>query len=167
MGVSTQGFGSLCHWLINAINILTGNFDEAGGAMFTAPAFDISQRQKAETFLIAGNRAFANLPEFMGELPVAALAEEIETDGDGQIKALVTSCGNPVLSTPNGSRLNRALEKLEFMVSIDIYINETTRNASNYFAARDRNRNVALRRDFQSVRRSQHSKIFSIAFSEK
>ena len=69
------------------------------------------------------------LPEFMGELPVAALAEEIETGGEGQIKALFTSCGNPVLSTPNGARLDNALEKLEFMVSIDIYINETTRNA--------------------------------------
>jgi anaerobic selenocysteine-containing dehydrogenase len=69
------------------------------------------------------------LPEFMGELPVAAMAEEMLTDGEGQIKALITSCGNPVLSTPNGGQLDSALEKLEFMVSIDFYINETTRHA--------------------------------------
>jgi anaerobic selenocysteine-containing dehydrogenase len=66
----------------------------------------------------------------MSELPVAALAEEILTDGEGQIKALVTSCGNPVLSTPNGSQLDKALQNLEFMVSIDFYLNETTRHAS-------------------------------------
>ncbi|MEO6588109.1 MAG: molybdopterin-dependent oxidoreductase [Pyrinomonadaceae bacterium] len=130
IGVSTQGFGSLCHWLINSINILTGNFDEGGGAMFTAPAFDIVAASKGGNIFNRWQSRVRNLPEFMGELPVAVLAEEIETGGEGQIKALITSCGNPVLSTPNGARLNRALEKLEFMVSIDIYINETTRNAN-------------------------------------
>ena len=130
IGVSTQSFGSLCHWLINSINILTGNFDRAGGAMFTAPAFDILQASKGGNIFNRWQSRVRNLPEFMGELPVAALSEEIETDGDGQIKALVTSCGNPVLSTPNGARLDRALENLEFMVSIDIYINETTRHAN-------------------------------------
>ena len=130
IGVSTQVFGSLCHWLINSINILTGNFDRAGGAMFTAPAFDILQASKGGNIFNRWQSRVRNLPEFMGELPVAALSEEIETDGDGQIKALITSCGNPVLSTPNGARLDRALENLEFMVSIDIYINETTRHAN-------------------------------------
>lgn len=130
IGVSTQSFGSLCHWLINAINILTGNFDESGGAMFTAPAFDILHTSKGGNLFNRWQSRVRKFPEFMSELPVAALAEEIETDGEGQIKALITSCGNPVLSTPNGARLSRALEKLEFMVSIDIYINETTRHAS-------------------------------------
>lgn len=130
IGVSTQSFGSLCHWLINSINILTGNFDESGGAMFTAPAFDILPTSKGGNIFNRWQSRVRKLPEFMGELPVAALAEEIETGGEGQIKALITSCGNPVLSTPNGARLARALEKLEFMVSIDIYINETTRHAN-------------------------------------
>lgn len=129
IGVSTQSFGSLCHWLINAINILTGNFDEIGGAMFTAPAFDILQTSKGGNLFNRWQSRVRKFPEFMSELPVAALAEEIETEGEGQIKALITSCGNPVLSTPNGARLSRALEKLDFMVSIDIYINETTRHA--------------------------------------
>ncbi|CAN5631134.1 molybdopterin oxidoreductase family protein [soil metagenome] len=129
IGVSTQTFGSLCHWLINSINILTGNFDRAGGAMFTAPAFAILQASRGGEIFNRWQSRVRNLPEFMGELPVAALSEEIETDGEGQIKALITSYGNPVLSTPNGARLDRALEKLEFMVSIDIYINETTRRA--------------------------------------
>jgi anaerobic selenocysteine-containing dehydrogenase len=129
MGVSIQKFGSLCQWLINAINILTGNFDRAGGAMFTAPAFDILAASKGTNIFNRWQSRVRYLPEFMGELPVAALAEEILTGGEGQIKALITSCGNPVLSTPNGGQLEKALGDLEFMVSIDIYINETTSKA--------------------------------------
>jgi len=130
MGVSVQKFGGLCQWLINAINILTGNFDRQGGAMFPAPAFDLLQASKGGEIFNRWQSRVRKLPEFMGELPVSALAEEILTEGEGQIKALVTSCGNPVLSTPNGSQLDKALEKLEFMVSIDFYINETTRHAN-------------------------------------
>lgn len=129
IGISTQKFGNLCHWLVNSINILTGNFDRAGGAMFTAPAFDIVANTKSENIFNRWQSRVRKLPEFMNELPVAALSEEIEMEGEGQIKALFTSCGNPVLSTPNGSRLDKALEKLDFMVSLDIYINETTRHA--------------------------------------
>lgn len=129
IGLSTQKFGGLCQWLINAINILTGNFDRGGGSMFTAPAFDLVQTSKGGDIHNRWQSRVRKLPEFMGELPVAALAEEILTEGEGQIKALITSCGNPVLSTPNGGQLDKALEKLEFMVSIDFYINETTRHA--------------------------------------
>jgi anaerobic selenocysteine-containing dehydrogenase len=129
MGVSTQKFGSLCQWLIYAINILTGNFDRAGGMMFTAPAFDLVALSKGGEHWNRWQSRVRSLPEFMGELPVSVLAEEIMTPGDGQVKAFVTSCGNPVLSTPNGGQLERALQQLDFMVSIDIYINETTRNA--------------------------------------
>lgn len=130
IGVSVQKFGGLCQWLINAINILTGNFDRQGGAMFTSPAFDLLQVSKGGEIFNRWQSRVRKLPEFMGELPVSALAEEILTEDDGQIKALITSCGNPILSTPNGSQLDKALEKLEFMVSIDFYINETTRHAS-------------------------------------
>lgn len=131
MGVSVQRFGGLCHWLINAINIITGNFDRAGGAMFTTPAFDLLQTAKpGENVYGRWRSRVRGLAEFMGELPVATLADEIETEGEGRVRALVTSCGNPVLSTPNGARLERALEGLELMISIDIFINETTRHAS-------------------------------------
>ena len=129
IGLSTQPFGGLCQWLINAINILTGNFDREGGAMFTAPAFDLLMAAKGGDIHGRWKSRVRGLKEFMGELPVAAMAEEMLTEGDGQIKALVTSCGNPVLSTPNGRQLDAALEKLDFMVSIDFYINETTRHA--------------------------------------
>lgn len=129
IGLSTQKFGGLCQWLINAINILTGNFDRPGGAMFTSPAFDLPQTSKVGDIHNRWQSRVRKLPEFMGELPVAALAEEIETEGEGQVKALITSCGNPVLSTPNGGRLDRALGKLVFMVAIDFYVNETTRHA--------------------------------------
>ncbi|HMS43364.1 MAG TPA: molybdopterin dinucleotide binding domain-containing protein, partial [Pyrinomonadaceae bacterium] len=130
IGVSTQKFGGICQWLINAINILTANFDRKGGAMFTAPAFDVLQVEKSANIYNRWQSRARKLPEFMGELPVATLAEEILTEGEGQIKALITSCGNPVLSTPNGKQLENALEKLDFMVSIDIYVNETTRHAN-------------------------------------
>jgi anaerobic selenocysteine-containing dehydrogenase len=132
IGLSTQEFGGVCQWLINVLNIVTGNLDRPGGAMFTLPAFDPVSAPES----VAPRGSFARwhsrvrkLPEFGGELPVAALAEEILTEGDGQIKALVTLAGNPVLSTPNGRVLDRALASLEFMVSIDFYINETTRHA--------------------------------------
>lgn len=130
IGLSTQKFGGLCQWLINAINILTGNFDRPGGAMFTSPAFDLLQTSKGGNIHNRWQSRVRGLPEFMGELPVAALAEEMLTPGEGQIKALVTSCGNPVLSTPNGGQLDKALEGLEFMVAIDFYVNETTRHAN-------------------------------------
>ena len=132
IGVSTQEFGAVCQWLINVLNIVTGNSDRAGGAMFTRPAFDPLAAPQS----LAPRGSFARwhsrvrkLPEFSGELPVVTLAEEILTEGPGQVKALVTSAGNPVLSTPNGHQLDRALAGLEFMVSIDPYINETTRHA--------------------------------------
>ena len=97
--------------------------------MFTAPAFDLLQMSKGGNIHGRWQSRVRNLSEFMGELPVSALAEEILTEGEGQIRALVTSCGNPVLSTPNGGQLDRALDGIEFMVSIDFYINETTRHA--------------------------------------
>ena len=104
IGVSTQEFGGVCQWLINVLNLVTGNLDRPGGAMFTLPAFDPITAPES----LAPRGSFARwhsrvrqLPEFAGELPVAALAEEILTAGPGQIKAVVTSAGNPVLSTPN------------------------------------------------------------------
>ncbi|PRX47837.1 anaerobic selenocysteine-containing dehydrogenase [Prauserella shujinwangii] len=132
VGACTQEFGGLTAWLIVVVNALTGHLDEPGGSMFTTPAIDA-----VPLATVSGNRGsfgsyrsrVRGLPEFGGELPVAALAEEIETPGTGQIRALITSAGNPVLSTPNGARLERALDGLDFMVSIDPYLNETTRHA--------------------------------------
>jgi anaerobic selenocysteine-containing dehydrogenase len=130
VGVSTQAFGGVCQWLINVINIITGNFDKAGGAMFTSPAFDILAQAKHDTRFNRWQSRVRGLPEFAGELPVATLAEEILTEGEGQIKAMITSCGNPMLSAPNGVALDKAFSSLEFMVSVDIYLNETTRHAN-------------------------------------
>lgn len=129
VGVSVQTFGSIAQWLINAINVLTGNLDRVGGAMFTTPALDFLARAKSENRFNRWQSRVRKLPEFLGELPVATLAEEILTEGESQIKAMVISCGNPTLSTPNGGQLDRAFDQLEFMVAIDIYINETTRHA--------------------------------------
>ena len=129
VGVSTQAFGGLCQWLINCINILTDNFDKTGGAMFTKPAIDILMGAKPRNMFARWRSRVRQLPEFMGEIPVSALAEEILTEGEGQIKAMITNCGNPILSTPNGLQLDKAFSELEFMVSIDIYLNETSRHA--------------------------------------
>ena len=133
IGVSTQEFGAACQWLINVLNIITGNLDRPGGAMFTMPAFDAVAAPEALTPRGSYGRWHSRvrkLPEFGGELPVAALAEDILTPGKDQIKAVITSAGNPVLSTPNGRQLDRAFAGLEFMASIDFYINETTRHAN-------------------------------------
>lgn len=132
MGASTQEFGGLTIWLSNVLNIITGNLDREGGAMFTLPAFDhvgfTGAQGKTGLF---GNRKtrVRGLPSYGGEFPVSTLAEEITTEGEGQIKAMVTIAGNPVLSAPNGKMLDEAFSDLEFMVSFDIYLNETTRHA--------------------------------------
>ncbi|HEY9842806.1 MAG TPA: molybdopterin oxidoreductase family protein, partial [Candidatus Obscuribacterales bacterium] len=132
MGTCTQAFGSLSSWLINVLNIITGNFDRPGGAMFARPAVDMV---RAAT--LSGQKGsfgrwhsrVRGLPEFGGELPAATLSDEIEAPGSGQIKALITLAGNPVLSAPNGRRLESLLPGLDFMLAIDIFCNETTRHA--------------------------------------
>lgn len=128
MGVSTQAFGTLCHWLVQLINLVTGNLDRVGGALCTTPAVDLVASTGGGHFNRWQSRV-SGRPEYGGELPVSALAEEMLTEGEGQIRALVTVAGNPVLSTPNGRQLEQALDGLEFMVSVDLYINETTRYA--------------------------------------
>ena len=128
LGVSVQEHGGLCLWLVNAVNVVTGNLDRAGGAMFPRPAIDMLKLTGRGHWGRWKSRV-RGLPEFASELPSAALAEEIDTPGPGQIRALFTVAGNPVLSTPNGARLERALPGLELMVSIDPYLNETTRHA--------------------------------------
>jgi anaerobic selenocysteine-containing dehydrogenase len=132
VGISTQEFGGIASWLVNALNLVTGNLDRAGGAMFTTPAADVVALNARLGSLGSFGRfrsRVRGLPEFGGELPVATLAEEIETPGDGRIRGLITFAGNPVLSAPNGRRLDRALAGLEFQVAIDLYRNETTRHA--------------------------------------
>ncbi len=129
MGVSTQSHGGLCHWLINLINILTGHFDKEGGAMFTNPAVPVVGNKKGHKPYARWKSRVSGLPEFQGELPVSVMVEEMVTKGKGQIKAMITHAGNPVLSSPNGDRLDMALGGLDFMVSIDIYLNETTKHA--------------------------------------
>jgi anaerobic selenocysteine-containing dehydrogenase len=128
LGVSTQAFGGLCQWLVNVLNIVTGNFDRAGGAMFTRPAIDLVASTGPGHLGRYASRV-RGLPAYAGELPVASLAEEILTEGEGRIRALLTIAGNPVLSTPNGAQLDRALGGLDFMVAVDFYLNETTRHA--------------------------------------
>ncbi|HEY5675138.1 MAG TPA: molybdopterin-dependent oxidoreductase, partial [Myxococcales bacterium] len=133
VGASTQEFGGLCAWLCIALNAVTGNLDREGGFMFATPAADmvgLTARMGDRGHFGVWKSRVRGLPEFGGELPVATLSEEMETEGEGRIRALVTFAGNPVLSTPNGARLDRALSGLEFMVSVDLYRNETTRHAN-------------------------------------
>ncbi len=128
VGACTQRHGGVVGWLLVAINAVTGNLDRPGGAMFPQPAVD-GRRLVSPGHFGKWHSRVRQLPEFSGELPAATLAEEIDTPGPGQIRALVTLAGNPVLSLPHGPRLERALANLDFMVSIDLYKNETTRHA--------------------------------------
>jgi anaerobic selenocysteine-containing dehydrogenase len=128
MGVSVQPFGTLSQYLIMLFNLLCGRLDETGGLMFTRPAVDTLTVTGPGNFDRSRSRV-RQLPAFSGEYPVAALAEEILTPGEGQIRALLTVAGNPVLSTPNGRQLDKAFDQLDFMVCIDFYLNETTRHA--------------------------------------
>ncbi|MGH8460056.1 MAG: molybdopterin oxidoreductase family protein [Stenotrophobium sp.] len=130
VGVSTQAHGTLCQWAIQLINIVTGNLDRPGGALFTSAAVDLIDSPGSKPgHYGAWKSRVRGLPEFGGELPVSALAEEILTPGKDQIRAMITIAGNPVLSTPNGRQLDQALATLDFMVCVDFYLNETTRHA--------------------------------------
>ncbi len=132
IGSSTVEHGTLANWLIDVLNILTGNLDRPGGALFPLSATDRTPRPAGPGKGFALGRWHSRVsghPEVKSELPLAALAEEIETPGEGQIRALITSAANPVLSAPDGDRLDRALAGLDFMVSVDPYLNETSLHA--------------------------------------
>ena len=131
IGTCTVPFGSLTSWLVDIVNILTGNLDRPGGAMFPQGAHSRVRKMPGGRGFRIGRWAsrVKGLPEVCGEFPIATLFDEIETPGNGQVRCLINIAGNPVLTTPNGDRLARALDALEFMVAVDIYINETTRHA--------------------------------------
>ncbi|AVH22458.1 molybdopterin oxidoreductase family protein [Nocardia cyriacigeorgica] len=130
IGVCQQVTGTLTHWLVNTINAVTGNLDRAGGQMFGTPPVDAARYAK---YLPMGHGAWTDRSgahkSFRSELPVGVLADEILTEGPGQIKAMITYAGNPVLSTPQAGRLETALSSLDFYVAVDMYITETTRHA--------------------------------------
>ena len=128
MGVSTQAYGALCQWAIQVVNVATGHLDKPGGSLFTRPAMDQVVNTNPGGFGRFVSRG-RGLPEFNYELPAATLVDEIRTEGEGQIRLMFTGAGNPVLSTPNGRALDEALEELEFMISVDPALNETTRHA--------------------------------------
>ena len=134
IGTCTSVFGTTASWLVDVVNIFTGNLDRVGGAMFPLPIAGSGNTRgepgKGKGFRIGrGHSRVSKHPEALGEYPAAAMAEEIETPGTGQIRAMVVVGGNPVLSTPNSERLARAFESLDFMVSVDLYINETSKFA--------------------------------------
>lgn len=134
MGTTTQAFGTLASWLVDVVNILTGNLDRPGGAMFAKPAIGSANTRgtpgtgRGVTIHRRHSRV-RGLPESLGELPASVMAEEIDTPGEGQLRGMVTVAGNPVLSTPNSDRLDAALAGLDLMISVDLYLNETTRHA--------------------------------------
>lgn len=131
MGISVQKHGTLCNWAMHVLNLLTGHVDSPGGLMFANPAIDMAKAPMGRPSHFANyHSSKRGLPEFNGELPSVTMAEEIEGDEDQKIRAFVTMAGNPVLSVPDGNRLDKALQGLDFMVSFDNWINETTRHAN-------------------------------------
>ncbi len=130
LGINTQSHGTLCQWLINCINILLGKMDEPGGLMFTLPAIDYVKLMAHESKMFRYKSRVRQYQEIVGEFPTATLAEEILTEGEGQVKALLTIAGNPARSAPNSALMEEALGALDFMVAVDMYINETTKYAN-------------------------------------
>lgn len=129
MGVATQRFGALNHWLMNVLNIITGNLDRRGGMMFTTPAMDAALKPNTAGSFAQYHSRVRGLPEVNREFPASILAEEMLTPGEGQIRGFICMAGNPALSTPNANQLEKALSELDFMVSVDFYLNETSRHA--------------------------------------
>ena len=130
VGVSTQEFGLVATWAVQLLNLVTGNLDRPGGTMLTRPAVDaVGRGLVGKGHHDVWRSRVRGLPEFGGELPVATLADEILTPGEGQVRALLTVAGNPVSSTPDGRRLDTAIAGLDFVAAVDLYVNETTRHA--------------------------------------
>jgi anaerobic selenocysteine-containing dehydrogenase len=154
IGTHTAAFGTVASWAVDVLNALTGNLDRAGGAMFPLGAHDrVGRSGPGRGFALGRHRSrVKGFPEVKGEFPVATLADEIETPGEGQVRALITIAGNPVVSTPNSGRLDAALGTLDFMVSVDPYLNETTRRA-----------NVVLPPPSALERSEYHMAFFSLA----
>ncbi|WP_329389516.1 molybdopterin oxidoreductase family protein [Streptomyces sp. NBC_01716] len=132
IGSCTVEYGTLTSWLIDVLNAVTGNLDRPGGALFPLSATDRAPRPAAPGKGFTLGRWASRVgghPEVRGELPIAVLAEEIETPGDERIRAVIAVAANPALSAPDGSRIERALDSLDFMVSVDPYLNETSQHA--------------------------------------
>ncbi|HET6829903.1 MAG TPA: molybdopterin-dependent oxidoreductase [Solirubrobacterales bacterium] len=134
IGTTTQEFGTLASWLVDVLNVLTGNFDRPGGVMFPLAAAGQTNSRGAggrgRGFELGRWRSrVRGMPEAFGELPVSCLAEEITEPGEGRIRALFTIAGNPLVSTPNVGRLGAALDTLDLFVAVDCYLNETSSRA--------------------------------------
>jgi anaerobic selenocysteine-containing dehydrogenase len=133
LGISTHAFGAVCQWLVAAINLVTGNTDRPGGVMFTSPAVDILNAPRSVGLspgsVSSRTTRVRKRPAVLGEYPTATMAEEMDTPGEGRLRGLVSVAGNPVLSSPNGRRLDAALAELDVYIAIDPYLNETTRHA--------------------------------------
>lgn len=129
IGTHTVAFGTTASWAVDVLNVITGNLDRAGGAMFPYPSHIGSQRARRPFVMGRWHGRVSGRPEIIGELPVASLIEEMVTPGEGQVRMLLTLAGNPALTTPNSAAFEEALEGLDFMVSVDVYLNETSRHA--------------------------------------
>lgn len=132
IGVCHHTTGSITHWLVNALNAVTGNLDRAGGAMFSTPPADLQLLVRTvggESGRARYRSRVRDLPELAHELPVVGLADEILTPGEGQVRAMIVHAGNPCLSSPEAGRMDEAFASLDFMVSIDLYVTETSRHA--------------------------------------
>ena len=167
IGTCTQEFGTHASWLVDVLNVLTGNLDREGGALFPRAAAGQRNssgagRQRARACASgAGRAACAGWTSSSASCRSSVLAEEIDTPGDGQVRALITVAGNPLVSTPNSGRLERAVDGLDFMLSIDIYVNETTRHADVILPGAGAAREVALRRRLLPAVRAQHRELLA------
>ncbi len=129
LGINIQTYGTLCQWLVHCINILIGSMDRKGGLLFTVPAIDYVSLMAHESKMYRYKSRVGEYEEVVGEYPTATLADEILTEGEGQVRGLLTIAGNLARSAPNSDLIEKALEDLEFMVAVDMYINETTQYA--------------------------------------
>jgi len=129
LGVNTQTYGTLCQWLITSLNILLGSLDEKGGLLFTVPAIDYVNLMAHESKMFRYSSRVNSYKEIVGELPTATMADEMLIEGKGQIRGFLSIAGNPARSAPNSKLMEKALSSLDFMVALDMYINETTQYA--------------------------------------
>jgi anaerobic selenocysteine-containing dehydrogenase len=130
LGTCVQEFGTLASWGVELVNILTGNLDRPGGVMFPTAAAPVTALAKHKPFGFGRRRSrVSGQPEVSGMIPSSAMAEELLTPGAGQVRAMILLMTNPLRSAANSAQLEAAFSRLDFLVAVDCYINETTRYA--------------------------------------
>jgi anaerobic selenocysteine-containing dehydrogenase len=129
LGVNVSRNCTLTYWLVEALNAVTGNVDRPGGLLFNPGILDLNLLSKISAGWKRRKSRIGGYPYLTNSYPASELSREILMDSSDRIRGLIVDAGDPSLLFPNASRFEEAAEKLDLLVSIDTYMNETAQKA--------------------------------------